>query len=806
MPRIPLKHLAPGTNIGDVVTWNGSLWSSAPAPSGFTASGDLSGTASSQVVQGLQNVPFLNTANAPGLTAVNINEPTTPFVSPTGCVSDGTYLWICDSSTPYVYKVDPSNWYAPVLRINLQAQLDPAPISPPTPNYLFLSGGYLICLASPGLFLIDPLQGVLVGYLELEGSNYACIDTNGNLWASDALGVQHVSVSSILAVFPSAGPIGTPVDLGGNPASSVIIGPDDMVWAGVGENLYMVNPADDTVTSYTLSGAVHEHLFSAVGYIWVTQYGNVNNNNLLRYDPNNFPINAPDEITLEASAEYPSWMVEFNGILYIADNDIGRLYIVDTTGPTYTGFVSNGTEEWLNQITYFPDPSDSIWMGVSEGREGYCSYTIGNPSIADPIVSFSGGRRVRWEEPTVAPLSNVLYVDGGTGAVIERQTGSIAHPFESLSKAINTAAGSIPYPGPTLLVTPGDYSLDNYLYWASPGNPPASVCIRGLSVDKEATLVPGIQVLSGNITLENVYVTGQVRTDSYAYLNNVSQVANISAGFTIAKDTLFQYDVFTNGGLFNNCNFDGNTIYALELSSNSLLTVDTTSNNTFRVRAYPSDAYTEVVVTSGAETSKEVIASELSAALSVIGIDVSLNTAHQIVLRSLTGRIDVDTIANGSTLNIALSITEGTYGPANIRMDSSSYGTLRTFGTYRGTIGLDNWKNFVAFRRLHLIGTGSAWHTLVVIDVPSSDTDMLVIDWTVYAKDGTTESLIHKCHSVAQRLGGVTTIADSLTELITPNAVGVTQIVASGDYIEIQIQQDLVKDWNAKAEVYWTRI
>ena len=233
-------------------------------------------------------------------------------------------------------------------------------------------------------------------------------------------------------------------------------------------------------------------------------------------------------------------------------------------------------------------------------------------------------------------------------------------------------------------------------------------------------------------------------------------------------------------------------------------TVDTTTNNTLRIRSVLLEAYTSVVVTSGATTSKATIVSDLTAPLAAIGLNVSLNPYNQIVFQSSTGYIEVDTVLNGSTLNTAIDLTDGVYGPAVIKMDSKSYGSFReTSGIYRGIIILDDGRSNAQFRQSYAIGTGAAWANLIVLDSSLADEAMMEVDWRIYGKLGAEESLLRKEHSLIQRLSGVTTVLTSTTELISPNAVSNTRIVVSGNLIAIQLQQDSVKDWNAKAEATW---
>ena len=805
MPRLPIKHLSSGATIGDVLSWNGTSWVSAPAPVGFTAGGDLSGSATNQTVQGLQGALFANTTTSPGLSAVHVTEATFPFVDSIGCVSDGTYLWVCDSSTPYVFKVDPSNWFAPIVRINLNISAVP---STPNPSNLFLSGNYIICTAGLLVFMIDWTLDTLVAYINLGviggGTQQACIDGNNNLWTSSPSGVQRFSVSAALLAFPNAYSTSVGVALSAGQATSLVIGPDSLVWAGRDADIYQINPANDSVISHTESGMFHEYLFSAVGFIWVSQYGNANNN-ILRYDPGTFPGAAPTQIAINPLAEFPGWMTEYNGILYVADNDIARVYTINTAGPTYTGFVSNGSAtEWINQITPLTvGATTTIWMGITQGVDGFAPYIVGGSAISATVTAFSGGNRVRWETPTVKPLANTFYLDGGTTTPLDSQTGSIGQPFGFLHKAL-PGIGSVSYPGPTLLIAPGDYTFESKVYWMSPGNPPAALNLKGLGTESNLPALPDIQALSGNLNLERLYMSGTVQGGSYVTMTSVS-VGTAIASYIIAKNSTFQGSLYVEGGSFQGCTFANSTLYTTLILGNDVqATVDTTTNNTLRVRSILLDAYTSVVVTSGATTSKATIVSDLTAPLAAIGLNVSLNPYNQIVFQSSTGHIEVDTVLNGSTLNTAIDLTDGVYGPATVKMDSKSYGSFReTSGIYRGIIALDEGKSNAQFRQSYVIGTGAAWVNLIVLDSPLADEAMMEVDWCIYGKLGAEESLLRREHSLIQRLNGVTTVLTSTTELISPNAVSNTRIIVSGDFIAIQLQQDSVKNWNAKAEATW---
>jgi hypothetical protein len=87
------------------------------------------------------------------------------------------------------------------------------------------------------------------------------------------------------------------------------------------------------------------------------------------------------------------------------------------------------------------------------------------------VLTLRGGS-IKLEVATsvLTPLSNIRYLDGGTSLPLTSENGSIGNPYSSISSAISQVSG-ITYPGPTLLVTPGNYSGD-LVYWLSTHNPP----------------------------------------------------------------------------------------------------------------------------------------------------------------------------------------------------------------------------------------------------------------------------------------------------------------------------------------------
>lgn len=63
------------------------------------------------------------------------------------------------------------------------------------------------------------------------------------------------------------------------------------------------------------------------------------------------------------------------------------------------------------------------------------------------------------------PLSNLLYVDGGTGWAEFDQLGTILQPFATLAAAVPPLIAQMSTTAHVLCVTPGDYSSENSIYW-----------------------------------------------------------------------------------------------------------------------------------------------------------------------------------------------------------------------------------------------------------------------------------------------------------------------------------------------------
>lgn len=75
------------------------------------------------------------------------------------------------------------------------------------------------------------------------------------------------------------------------------------------------------------------------------------------------------------------------------------------------------------------------------------------------------------------PLSNTLWVDGGTVVPLLQQDGTIARPFGTLTDGLNALA-ALGEPISTILITPGDYSAEGDIALISaPNTDLAIVCL-----------------------------------------------------------------------------------------------------------------------------------------------------------------------------------------------------------------------------------------------------------------------------------------------------------------------------------------
>lgn len=93
-------------------------------------------------------------------------------------------------------------------------------------------------------------------------------------------------------------------------------------------------------------------------------------------------------------------------------------------------------------------------------------------------------------------------------------------------------------------------------------------------------------------------------------------------------------------------------------------TVNTSTNNVIRIRSIPNAIYTQFTVTAGASTAKSTIASDLNTgfAANSLSLNATVNGSNQIVITDTSAGnayIEIDTIANGSTLGTPCGFTSG---------------------------------------------------------------------------------------------------------------------------------------------------
>jgi hypothetical protein len=101
--------------------------------------------------------------------------------------------------------------------------------------------------------------------------------------------------------------------------------------------------------------------------------------------------------------------------------------------------------------------------------------------------------------------------------------------------------------------------------------------------------------------------------------------------------------------------------------SDTNATVDTSANDTLRIRVAANDAFTVIAVTSGVGTAKTVIRDDLNTAFIAGGLPFAAKIVgtNQLRIYSIdpnTGdnaRLENDTFANGSTLNTPLGLADG---------------------------------------------------------------------------------------------------------------------------------------------------
>jgi len=103
------------------------------------------------------------------------------------------------------------------------------------------------------------------------------------------------------------------------------------------------------------------------------------------------------------------------------------------------------------------------------------------------------------------------------------------------------------------------------------------------------------------------------------------------------------------------------------LGSDTNAAVDTSVNDTLKIRASLQDAYTSIAVTAGAATAKTTIRDDLNTAFTsnALPFIASVVGTNQIQITSVAPNVgpgallDIDTVANGSILNTPLGLADG---------------------------------------------------------------------------------------------------------------------------------------------------
>lgn len=105
------------------------------------------------------------------------------------------------------------------------------------------------------------------------------------------------------------------------------------------------------------------------------------------------------------------------------------------------------------------------------------------------------------------------------------------------------------------------------------------------------------------------------------------------------------------------------TAFVSARATNTSATVDTSTNDTLRIKTSASAAFTAIEVTSSGTAAKTVIAADLNAAFIANGLSLLATVAgtNQIQIETTTGTaaVIIDSDGNGSTLSTAVGFTAG---------------------------------------------------------------------------------------------------------------------------------------------------
>lgn len=139
-----------------------------------------------------------------------------------------------------------------------------------------------------------------------------------------------------------------------------------------------------------------------------------------------------------------------------------------------------------------------------------------------------------------------------------------------------------------------------------------------------------------------------------------------------------------------------NTVATLSIrGSDTAASVNTSSNNTLRIRVLAAAAYTVIAVTASGATTKVQIVADLNAAFKTNALPfiASVQGTNQLQIDTVapnsgpTGRIEIDTSGNGSTLNTSCGITSGaTTGLTVAALQAAVYPTATTVNVATATI------------------------------------------------------------------------------------------------------------------------
>lgn len=374
---------------------------------GFTADGDLSGTALSQTVIGLQNRSIFNVGVDGDVLSTSVATPA-PFVDPVGITWDGTYLWVGSGSSSYVHKINPADWTRPVLSIDLTPYSIPnATFLRTWDNYILVGGG--TAYSGNGTFIvIDWTTNTVVGWGDCgtgDGAETVVGDLYGQVWINGGttLGAWYFSLSALLAAFPSSAS-GTQVPisgLGATAVQAVCHGSDGDIWAGSGggDGAYLtrINPGGHTVVATHHDGLYDGivQLASYGGYVWATLGSS---NKVLKYDIGSFP-DAPTELTLTTTGVNPYlWDISVQGsyIFFPDDGDYSSVYYVNAFTDEQAGTLTGVVDDWCNNIVY---TGTDFWVTIGGAEIGIIEITTGPYAFQTLKTGFTGGTALKWVAP-----------------------------------------------------------------------------------------------------------------------------------------------------------------------------------------------------------------------------------------------------------------------------------------------------------------------------------------------------------------------------------------------------------------------